>query len=339
MISRKRVELFELGLVAALIGALWLAGALGSRDGRLVFDPAWIGAAFGGNATLERRVLRSWRAPRLFAAVLVGAALSTGGLILQGITRNPLADPYLLGISGGAGLGVVLLHSASSLAAQLHWWLVPLAAFVGALAAMVAVLVLARRGEGRLSILALILAGVVVNALCAAAMTLLLARFDPFRLRVTSTWLAGGIGFTPWTTLWGVGSLVLGVCLALRLVAHRLNAFALGYAADLVGVDARRLMRQAAIGASLLAALGVSLSGLLGFVGLVVPHAVRLLVGSDFRATLPLSALGGGLLVLVADTAARLLFSPEELPVGALTALVGCPVLLWQLRRQLEGPR
>lgn len=325
-------------LLVLLAAMIWVAGALGSRQGELVFDPLWLRELLDATSpALDHGVLVFLRGPRIVAALLVGSALAVAGLILQGITRNPLADPYLLGISGGAGLCVVLLQAIPQLAEQLAWWATPIAAFVGAALANGAVLGLARGVGGRLSVVGLVLAGVVFNAFCAAAMTFLLARFDPFHLRITSTWLYGGIGFIPWPELVGVAVLIAALIVRLRAVAHRLNTFALGSeGAALVGVDSERAMRNAALTASALAALGVALAGLIGYVGLIVPHAVRRAVGHDFRVTLVVAPLAGALLVLVGDTAARLAFAPEELPVGVLTALLGCPVLLLQLRRQLR---
>jgi iron complex transport system permease protein len=326
-------------LLALTAAGAWLAIALGSRDGAVAFDPRWpLTFADASGSPLLTAGLLQLRVPRVIAALVVGAALATAGLILQGITRNPLADPYLLGVSGGAGLAVVSLQALVPELVGLGWWAVPASAFVGAALAMIVVLQLARGGGGRLSLFSLILAGVVLNAFCAALISFLLARFDPHHLRITSTWLYGGLGFTDVSHLVVVSALTALSWLAMRAWAHRLNAFALGLrGAEQVGVDAERLMLRAALLSSLLAALGVSLAGLLGYVGLIVPHAVRLLVGSDFRRTLSLSALGGALLLVVADTAARLMLAPEELPVGVLTALVGCPVLLWQLRMQLRG--
>jgi len=325
-----------LGLLA-LAGA-WISMAAGSRRGSLTFDPAWPGHLLGPTADpLQRQVLLSLRAPRVAAGLLVGVALAVAGLLLQGVTRNPLADPYLLGISGGAGLLVVMLHAFHSVIDLFGWWLVPAAAFAGALGAAVLVLRLARGAGGRLTILGLILSGVVINAFCAAMMSFMLARFDPFRLRITTLWLAGGIGFSrPGQLLLALG-VVAGGWFYLRTQAHRLNAMALGAeGADTVGVDAGRLMFRAAAVASLLTGVGVSLGGLLGYVGLIVPHMVRLLMGHDFRATLPVAASAGALLLVLADLAARLAFAPEELPVGVLTAILGCPILLALLRAQLR---
>jgi iron complex transport system permease protein len=334
-----RTTLLWVGGLVLLAAAAWLSIALGSQQGDLSFEPGWPWALGDPGQALHTKVLLFWRAPRVAAGIVVGACLAVAGLVLQGLTRNPLADPYLLGISGGAGLAVVLLHALPSLILGTGWWLVPVAAFTGAQAATLVVLALGRSGStGRLTILGLILGGVVINAFCAALMSFLLVRFDPHRLRVTTLWLAGGIGFTQWDQLTLGAVLALAAWLFFRLHAHRLNAFGLGYeGAATVGVDTQRLLFRSALVASLLAGLGVSLAGLLGYVGLIVPHAVRRLVGSDFRSTLPLAAIAGALLVVVADAAARTLFAPEELPVGVLTALLGCPVLLALLRLQLRG--
>jgi len=335
----RRALWLTLALGALLLLAAWLSVALGSQQGEIVFEGDWLSAL--GQQSLHDKVLLFWRAPRVVGGALVGGSLAVAGLVFQGLTRNPLADPYLLGISGGAGLAVVLVHALPALVAGSGWWLVPVAAFTGAQAAALVVLGLGRSAGlagGRLSVLGLILAGVVVNAFCAALMSFLLVRFDPFRLRVTTLWLAGGIGFVRWDQLALIGTLALVAWLFLRLQAHRLNAFALGPAgAAAVGVDAQRLLMRAALVSSLLTGLGVSVGGLLGYVGLIVPHAVRRLVGGDFRRTLLLTALAGALLVTVADAAARLMLAPEELPVGVLTALLGCPVLLGLLRVQLRA--
>ncbi len=329
---------WTLGLSLLALAAAWTSMGAGSSQGKLTFDPAWVGSALSqGGDPLRRQVLVNLRAPRVAAGVLVGVALALAGLLLQGVTRNPLADPYLLGISGGAGLLVVMLHSVPGLLETFGWWLVPVAAFAGAMLASMLVLHLARGASGRLTILGLILGGVVINAFCAALMSFMLARFDPFRLRITSLWLAGGIGFSRPGQLALAAAVVIVGGLYLRAQAHRLNAMALGAeGAGTVGVDSGKLLLRAAAVASLLTGVGVSLGGLLGYVGLIVPHAVRLLMGSDFRATLPVAASAGALLLVGADLVARLAFAPEELPVGVLTAIIGCPVLLGLLRAQLR---
>ncbi|MBW2733718.1 MAG: iron ABC transporter permease [Deltaproteobacteria bacterium] len=337
--ARVSAYLWPVGAAVLALSALWVAVGLGMHSGAVAFDAGWIEIIQGPSCSM-RDILLHGRLPRAVAALLVGAALSLSGLLLQGVTRNPLADPFLLGISGGAGLAVVALQSLWPRAVDLGPWLIPAVAFGGALLAMLAVLHLAQAGGGRVSLLGLILSGVVINAFCAALITFLMARADPFRLRVTSTWLYGGLGFVAWSHLLGVALVLLGCWLFLRAQAHRLNTFGLGMeGAASVGVDARMLLRRSAYVASLLAALAVSVAGLLGYVGLIVPHVVRLAVGRDFRVTLPLAPFVGGLLLLVADVGARMAFAPEELPVGVITAVIGCPVLLALLSAQLRGRR
>jgi iron complex transport system permease protein len=336
-----RALLRTLLATAALLVAAWASVALTSRDGALLFDPGWLARALGGGLSdAAGSLLLEVRLPRVISGVIVGACLALAGLVLQGISRNPLADPYLLGVSGGAGLAVVLLHALPVLVQSAGFWLVPTAAFLGAQAAAVLVLMLARGGAGRITTLGLILAGIAVNAFCAALMAFVLARFDPFRVRVTTLWLAGGIGYPPWAQLALSAALALGCWIYLRAQAHRLNALALGSAgASAVGVDTDRLLRSSALAASLLTGVAVAAGGMLGFVGLIVPHAARVLVGADLRSSLPAAAALGSLLLVLADAAARILFAPEELPVGVLTALIGCPVLILLLRAQLRGVR
>jgi len=190
--ARRPAWLLTLVLLLVTLGVAYLATAAVSREGSVGFDLAWPQRLFGAD-DLSRNLLVSWRLPRVVAAMIVGAALSLAGLLLQGVTRNPLADPYLLGISGGAGLIVVFVRAMIPLPA-IDWWLTPACAFLGATLATLLVIALARggpRSEGRLTVVGLVLAGVVINALCAAMMQFILARLDPFHLRVTTLWLAG----------------------------------------------------------------------------------------------------------------------------------------------------
>ncbi len=272
------------------------------------------------------------------AALLTGAALALAGLLLQGASRNPLADPFLLGISGGAGLSVVVLHAVPGLVENLGWWAVPLAAFLGAQGATVVVLSLSRGSRGKVSVLGLVLGGVIINSFCAALTTFLLTRFEPLQLRITTMWLAGGVGYAEWPQLILCSIALVATAVLIRLRAGHLNAFALGEeGAGLVGVNSRRMLTQVAWSASILTGIAVSLAGMVGYVGLIIPHLVRMLVGGDFRSTIVLSALGGVLLILVGDTAARTVMSPQEIPVGVLAALIGTPLLLVLIRRQLRG--
>ncbi len=327
------------GLLVLLGLSLYLSIGLGSHEGGVLFDWDWPRQWLTTTDPVTLGILYNLRAPRAIAAMLAGCALAVSGLLLQTVSRNPLADPYLLGISGGAGLCVVLLHALPGIMATLGaWWLIPLAAFLGAQASVALVLRLARGSGGKRTMLGLILSGVIVNAFCAAMMTFLLTRFDPGRLRITTLWLAGGVGYTEWNLLLFVSLIVAGILLLVRGRAASINALSLGEDGALtVGVNPERTLSQAAILSSLLAGLAVSLAGLLGYVGLIVPHAVAFLVGRNLKQTLWLSALLGAVLLLLADCAARMVLAPQEIPVGVLTALLGAPLLLVLLRRQLGG--
>jgi iron complex transport system permease protein len=323
-------------LAVAVVG--YFAVSVGSRGGALTFEPDWVRYLRGGGDPALGAVIAGLRLPRVVAAILAGAALGLAGLLLQGVTRNPLADPFLLGVSGGAGLAVVLLHAVPGLVDLLGWWTVPLAAFGGAQAATALVLFLARGPGGARTTLGLVLSGVIVNALCAAVITFLLVGFDPLRLRITAIWLAGGVGYAEWPQLTLAGVALAGTVVFVRFRAVQLNAFALGEeGAGLIGVDARRTLTEAAWAASLLTGVAVALAGPVGYVGLLVPHLVRMLAGTDHRALLPLAALGGALVLLVGDLAARTVLSPQEIPVGVLAAIVGTPALLVLIRRELRG--
>jgi len=327
--------LLALGLLAVTV---YVATALGSRGGEVTLELDWPWLWAQAHDQTLADVIAYLRAPRAAAALIAGAALAVAGLLLQGVSRNPLADPFLLGISGGAGLAVVVIHAFPGLVDGLGWWTVPAAAFLGAQLATFLVMSLARGPGGRVTVLGLILGGVIINAFCAAVMTFLLTRFEPVRLRITSLWLAGGVGYIEWAQLAAAGAVVLAAILFVRLRAPRLNAFALGEeGAGLVGVDTRRVLAEAAWTASLLTGIAVSMAGLVGYIGLIVPHVVRLLVGRDFKSTLALAALGGGLLLVTGDAAARTVIAPQEIPVGVLAALIGTPLLLILIRREMRG--
>ena len=275
-------------------------------------------------------IVRSLRLPRAVLALLVGGALGLAGASLQALVRNPLADPFLLGLSGGAGLGAVLaiaLHVTGP-------WALPLAAFVGALAAMALVYRLGLVGGAALDPRVLILAGVAVGAFASAVTTAIVSLSEAAQLRNTFLWLWGGLSGASWDT-------VLVVCVyfplpvAVLLAAARpLDLLALGEEpARHLGADVEPLKRRVYLAASLLTAAAVAVSGVIGFVGLIVPHAMRLLWGHRHRSLLPASFLAGGVLLALADTTARVAVAPRELPVGIVTALVGVPLFALLLRR------
>ncbi|MSQ40160.1 MAG: iron ABC transporter permease [Dehalococcoidia bacterium] len=284
---------------------------------------------------VEETIFFAIRLPRVVSAALVGAALATAGALFQGLLRNPLADPYFIGTSAGAAVGATIALLLPFSAAVAGLGLIPLAAFVGALAAVMAVYTLAHT-EGKAPAITLLLAGFVVSAMLIALMTLLITLNDRLQLNLRQlfTFLLGGFGASGWRPLAVVAPLILGSLLATRLYAHVLDAFAVGEegAASLgVQVEQAKLI-IIALGA-LLTAAAVTLSGLVGFVGLIVPHAVRMVLGPQHRTLLPASALAGASFLVAADILARTVLAPTEVPVGVITALLGAPFFLYLLRK------
>ena len=285
-----------------------------------------VNALFGDAAGISGEVVRSLRLPRALAGFACGGLLALAGALLQVLLRNPLADPYVLGISGGAGVGALL-------AILLGGGLVVVngAAFVGALAAMLIVFGLAH-GDGSWTQTRLLLTGVIVASGCGAAVALMLSIAPDHKLRSMLFWLMGDLSQAsdPSLVLF-VLAVVLAVCLPF---ARELNLLARGSdLAQTLGVPVARLRRGVYLLASLATAAAVTQAGAIGFIGLIVPHLVRLAVGNDQRLLLPASALAGGSLLVVADTLARSLIAPQQLPVGVLTALIGVPVFLFLLAR------
>jgi iron complex transport system permease protein len=271
-------------------------------------------------------VVRELRLPRAVAAFVCGGLLAMAGALMQVLLRNPLADPYILGISGGAAVGAL---GAMSLGAVAFW--VDASAFAGALTAMLLVFGLAH-GDGSWTQTRLLLTGVIVAAGCGAAVSMMLALSTDTRVLSMLFWLMGDASGAarPWPAL---AVLVLGLA-AVMPFARDLNVLARGELnARALGVRVTHLRLGLYVLASLLTAVAVTLVGSVGFVGLVVPHLVRLAVGNDQRVLLPASTLAGGTLLLMADTAARTVMAPQQLPVGVLTALIGVPVFLFLLAR------
>jgi iron complex transport system permease protein len=291
----------------------------------------------------EAATVLQLRLPRVLLGLLAGATLAVSGAALQGILRNPLAEPGLIGVSSGAALAaatVIVLgaHRPELAAALPRGLLLPLAAFGGGLAATALVAGWAQR-QGRLSVAGVLLAGIAINALCLAGIGFLSHIADDHALRSLNFWSFGSLGKAGWTDLLLAAPLMLLPLLLIPRAARGLNALLLGEAeAGHLGIDVDRLKRRLMLGIALGVGAAVSLAGIIAFVGLLVPHLLRLTLGPDHRLLLPCAAwLGGGLLV-AADIAARCALPPTELPVGILTTLLGAPFFLWLLRRQrLEG--
>lgn len=317
-------------LAAALAAALLAALAAGPS----AVGPAELVAVLaGGGEPGARTIVLELRAPRAALAALVGAALSLAGAALQALLRNPLAEPYVLGVSGGAALGAVAAVVAGWAAAAA--WVLPAAAFVGAVGAVALVLRVAARAGPALDTRVLLLAGVVAGAFFNALIMLLLTfgRAETFRSAIF--WMMGGLGGADWGAVGLVALHLVPVGALLLVLARPLNLLAVGEETALfLGVRVEGLKRLVYLAASLLVAASVAVSGAIGFVGLVVPHGVRLAWGSDHRLLLPASMLAGAVFLVLADTVARTVAAPAEIPVGVLTALVGVPLFAVLLVRR-----
>lgn len=317
------LALLSAGLISMLMGSqrLPVGGSLclifGGSGGRCGLTPE------------QQSILFDLRLPRVLLAASVGASLAAAGAGYQALLRNPLAEPYLLGISNGAAVGTMI--ALVFLGTQT--WTRSLMAFAGALSATFVVYRLARGRTGT-SPEKLILAGVIVTTFLSSAIVFITTMMDATRIRSFNFWLLGDLsGSTSSLLTIGVAAALVGTVL---LAAHgrALNLMMLGErdAFDL-GVEVERVRLIVFLAASLLVGASVASSGSVGYVGLVVPHLVRLSVGSDNRTTIPAAALAGALFVIVADTAARTIIAPRELPVGAITALIGAPLFVYLLRR------
>ena len=275
------------------------------------------------------------RMPIVIGAACVGAGLSTAGVLFQGMLRNPLADPFLIGTSSGAALGaaVAFVLPFDTIYGS-FFSLTPLLAFAGAALAVLFVYAIARTGS-QTPVVTLLLAGVVINAVLVALQTLILtlSPHAQFSVDALFNWLSGGIAVTSWPPVFIVGVIILAGILFSFTLAGVLDVFALGEeSAAHLGLHVERRKLVIIMVGSLLTAAAVSISGLIGFVGLVIPHVMRLLLGPRHRLLLPVSALGGAIFLTLADLLARVVIAPAVLPVGVFTALVGAPFFLFLLR-------
>ena len=313
-----------------LIGVLLVAVLLGLALGSVPLSPvAVLRALVGTGDATTLAIVDGLRVPRVALGVVVGAGLAASGTALQATLRNPLAEPYLLGVSGGAAMGAVLTVVTGFTSPVF----LPLAAFVGAALAVAVVLLVARAAGGRSDPRMLLMAGVVVGAFCTAAIMVMLATAPEGAVRGALWWMMGSLGDARWVGVLSVAMyVVVGIALLL-LWGRDLDVLSLGEeAAASLGLDVDVATRRVYLTASLLAAATVAGAGLIGFVGLVVPAIARALGVRGSRATVIAASLIGGALVVVADVVARTVASPAELPLGAVTALVGVPFFLWRLR-------
>lgn len=321
----------------AITGGLFLLGAallFSICQGAAMFTPLSAWQILSGGAGQENfTILYHIRLPRLITGALTGVNLALAGCILQGILRNPLADPGIIGVSAGAGLAamviMILLPNLASL--------VPMAAFAGALAAVALVFFLS--WENGIHPLRMVLAGVAVAAFFGGAMTALMVFYSD-RVQGTVNWMAGGFAARTWSHVYMVLPYTLLGLAGTFIGSQWLNALQMGEdTARSLGVRVERVRLYLLVLAALLAASAVSVAGMLGFVGLVIPHMVRLLTGTDFDYLLPASAIWGAALVVGADAAARVAFAPIEIPVGVFMSFLGAPFFLYLLRQGMQRGR
>lgn len=343
--ERKRRAGLVLALALAALACLALAsvlrGAIAVPPGEAldVLLRAFRGAGSEGRHDL---VILNIRLPRMLLAMMVGAGLALSGAIMQGLFRNPLADPGLVGVSAGAALAAgatIVLGDAllAPLLGKLPFAVLPAGAFLGGLASTLLLYAIATR-QGRTSIATMLLAGIALGALAGALSGFLAFLSDDRQLRDLAFWSLGSLGGASWTKVIAVAPILLPLMVAAPFLARGLNALALGEAeAFHLGLKVQRIKAMAILLVALAVGASVAVAGMIGFVGIVVPHLVRLVLGPDHRLLLPASALGGAILVLAADLLARTLASPAELPIGIITAAIGAPFFLWLLLRRDSG--
>jgi iron complex transport system permease protein len=281
---------------------------------------------------VDRAVLWQLRAPRVVLAALVGGMLAVAGASYQGVFRNPLADPYLLGVAGGAGLGATLAIVYASATAAGSNWTVPLAAFGGAIAAVIVTYILGRSAGATSTTGALVLAGVTVATFTAAVQTFVQQRHTDVLQNVYS-WLLGGFSTATWSDVAVCAPYIAASSLVLILHRRVLDVLSLGDdEASSLGIDVARARLAIVVAATLGTAAAVAVSGLIAFVGIIVPHTIRLLVSTSYRAVVPLSLIAGAGFLVLTDVLARTLLSPAELPIGVVTAFFGAPFFAVVLR-------
>lgn len=322
---------------------VWVLGSLFAVAAAGVFSlgigPAWLSPAevirslFGGGEEVSRTIVLDIRLPRIVLAAMVGCALGVSGAAMQGLFRNPMADPYIVGISPGAALGAVIVTAYGLSASFIGLSALPLAAFAGGLGAALAVVMLARRG-GRFPVADLLLVGLAVGAFAGAIYSFLILTLDDARIAGVLFWLLGSFSPADWGRVLAVLPYLVLAAAGLLFMARDLDVFSLGEEeAGYLGLRVERLKMACIALAALAASAAVAVSGVIGFVGLIVPHVARLMVGPRHVLLLPVSGLWGAAFLILADAAARSVISSSEIPVGVITALCGAPFFLYLLRR------
>jgi iron complex transport system permease protein len=340
-VPRTRLWLLLVGLGAALVGSVLLATGLGpvsvpvTATVQIVLHHLIPGSVSAPADSIQDQIVWQFRLPRALLGVVIGAGLALVGCALQATVRNPLAEPYLLGISSGAAFGAVLVLVLGS--AAFGGLSLSAAAFGGAVAAMGMVYVLAQRG-GRMTPFRLLLAGVALAYLFQALYGFLLLHADPYDVQGILFWLFGSLGSARWAHLGLPAAAVVLGCAYLLTQARPLNSLLAGEeTAVSLGLNVGRFRVQMLIATSLLTGVMVAVSGAIAFVGLIIPHMCRLVVGSDHRCLLPVAAMVGATFLVLVDFAARMVLQPTELPLSIVTAFFGVPFFIWLLRRRERG--
>jgi iron complex transport system permease protein len=342
---RRRGALIFAGLAVSVVAVGLLSIAVGAVriPPSRILDLLMRGGADPALAR-DALVILNIRLPRTLLGLLVGAGLAVSGALMQGLFRNPLADPALVGVSAGAGLAAAIvivlgdrLLQALVLPGPLPYAVLPAAAFLGGLAATLGLYLVATR-SGRTSVATMLLAGIALGALSGAMTGLLVFASDDRQLRDLTFWSLGSLGGASWAKVAASALAILPVLVAVPFLGRGLNALVLGEAeAFHLGIPVERLKRTAILLVAVAVGASVAAAGVIGFIGLVVPHTLRLLIGPEHRRLLPASALLGAALLVLADVASRLVVAPAELPIGIVTALVGAPVFLWLLLARTRG--
>ncbi len=317
-----------------LMDGTWIAPPLAAAGGWLTSVPPVADAVNWIDVEYTRQVesvVWSIRLPRTLMATFIGAGLAVAGASMQGLFRNPLADPGLIGVSTGASLGAILAIVLN--ASFFGLWSLPFAAFVGAVVTTTIVYAIARH-EGRTEVVTLILSGVAINAILGAAIGMLMTIANDAQLRSITFWTLGSLGGSRWSQV-GIVMVVTVIGTAICISrAEALNLLALGEReAKHLGIEIESLRIVLVVAAAMMVGGGVAFSGAIGFVGLVVPHLIRLLIGPDHRRLLPLATIAGATLLLYADLVSRMIAQPQEIPIGVTMSLVGGPFFLWLLIR------
>jgi iron complex transport system permease protein len=335
--ARLVIALLIVGLCAGVLFSM----AWGASDASVFAVLAdWVSGGAGDRLSAhERIIIYDIRLPRTILGVLIGAALAVAGAVLQGLFRNPLADPGIIGVSAGAALGavtVIVLGSTVLAPFTLVFGIfsLPVAAFGGALAATVILYGIATR-QGRTSVATMLLAGIALGALAAAFTGFLVFIADDRQLRDLTFWSLGSLAGATWSKIGAAGPIIVIALSTAPFLARGLNGFALGEsAAGHLGIPVQRVKYVAIVAATAATGASVAVSGGIAFVGIVVPHVLRLLIGPDHRYLLPACALLGAVVLLLADSVSRTIVAPAELPIGIVTAAVGAPFFLWILLRK-----